>query len=136
MAFWLIKSEPEAWSWADQVREEVTSWTGVRNHQAAKFLRGMRLGDLCLFYHSVSERRIVGIVEVVAEAVPDPTASDGPWVSVEVKTVRSLVHPVSLAAIKAEPRLHDFFLVRQSRLSVMPVEEETWDLLLGMGHAS
>jgi len=131
-AFWLVKSEPGAWSWEDQVRDQVTAWTGVRNHQAAKYLKTMKLGDLCFFYHSVEQKRIVGIVEVVREAYADPTAEEGRWVCVDVKAVRPVPRPVTLAEIKDEPRLADIPLIRQSRLSVMPIAAEHWQVLSGM----
>ncbi|MBF0270334.1 MAG: EVE domain-containing protein [Alphaproteobacteria bacterium] len=133
MNYWLLKSEPESWSWSDQVKKGVEPWTGVRNHQAAKNLRTMRLGDLALFYHSVTERSIVGIVEIVREAYLDPTDTTGKWVCVDVKAAKPLPRPVSLAEIKAEPTLKDIALVRQSRLSVTPLEEMTWKRLLAMG---
>jgi predicted RNA-binding protein with PUA-like domain len=130
--FWLLKSEPEAYGWQDQVKRGTEPWTGVRNHQAAKNLRSMRLGDQAFFYHSVTERAIVGIVEVAREAYQDPTDETGKWVCVDVKTQRPLVRPVTLAAIKADPRLADISLIRQSRLSVMPLERNIWDVLLAM----
>ncbi len=120
MSFWLVKSEPGAWSWDDQVRDSVTAWTGVRNHQASNFLKAMKTGDLCFFYHSVAEKRIVGVVEVVREAYVDPTAEDPRWVCVDVKAVRPVPHPVTLA---------DIALLRQSRLSVMPITPEHWAVL-------
>lgn len=132
MSFWLVKSEPGAWSWDDQVRDSVTAWTGVRNHQAAKYLRSMKLGDTCFFYHSVEQKRIVGIVEVVREAYPDPTAEDGRWVCVDVKAVKPVPRPVTLAEIKDVPELAEIALIRQSRLSVMPIDAEHWHLLCGM----
>lgn len=132
MSFWLVKSEPGAWSWDDQVRDSVTAWTGVRNYQASNFLKAMRLGDLCFFYHSVEEKRIVGIVEVVREAYADPTAEDPRWVCVDVKAVRPVAKPVTLADIKATPDLADIALIRQSRLSVMPIEPAHWQVLCGM----
>ncbi|MBC7907910.1 MAG: EVE domain-containing protein [Rhodospirillaceae bacterium] len=132
MSHWLVKSEPGAWSWDDQVRDQVTAWTGVRNYQASNFLKAMKLGDTCFFYHSVEQKRIVGIVEVVREAYPDPTAEDSRWVCVDVKAVRPVPKPVSLAQIKDEPRLADIALIRQSRLSVMPIADEHWQVLCGM----
>lgn len=133
MAHWLVKSEPASWSWDDQLRDQVTAWTGVRNHQAAKSLRSMRLGDTCFFYHSVEEKRIVGVVEVVREAYPDPTAEDGKWVCVDLKAVRPVPRPVTLQQVKDDPRLAELPLIRQSRLSVMPIDDASWDLLCGMG---
>ena len=130
---WLIKSEPSAWSWQDQTAKGVEAWTGVRNYQASNNLKAMRLGDTAFFYHSVVERRIVGTVEVVREAFPDPTEPTSRWVAVDVKTVAPLERPVTLAQIKAEPRLADIALIRQSRLSVVPLTEEQWEILLAMG---
>ncbi|CUW37488.1 conserved protein of unknown function [Magnetospirillum sp. XM-1] len=133
MAFWLVKSEPGAWSWDDQVRDGVTAWTGVRNFQACNNLKAMKLGDRAFFYHSVDEKRIVGIVEVAREAYPDPTAEDPRWMCPDLKAVTPLVRPVTLAEIKADPRLADLALVRQSRLSVTPVDETSWGILCGLG---
>ena len=134
MGFWLVKSEPDAFSWDEQVRNGVEPWTGVRNHMAKANLAAMRKGDRAFFYHSNIGKEIVGIVEVVREAYPDPTAEPGsPWVAVDVKAVRPLPKPVPLAAIKADPRFADLALVRQSRLSVMPVSEAHWRLLCAMG---
>jgi predicted RNA-binding protein with PUA-like domain len=134
MAYWLLKSEPEVFSWADQLRAGTEPWTGVRNHAAKRHLAAMRRGDRAFFYHSNTGREIVGIVEVVREAYPDPTAEPGsPWVAVDVRAVAPLPRPVPLAAIKAEPRLANLALVRQARLSVMPVEEAHWQLLCAMG---
>ncbi len=132
MAYWLVKSEPGAWSWDDQVRDKTTSWTGVRNHQAALNLKAMRKGDKAFFYHSVDEKRIVGVVEVVKEAYPDDTDPSGRFVTVDVKAVKPVPRPVTLAEIKADPRMADFALVRQSRLSVVPVSDEQWAILAGM----
>lgn len=132
-ARWLMKSEPASWSWDDQVRAGVEPWNGVRNHQAAASMKAMRLGDLAFFYHSVNEKRIVGIVEVVREYHPDPTDPTGRFGMVAVKAVRPVPRPVTLAAIKAEPRLQHLALIRQSRLSVMPIDGEAWALLCEMG---
>lgn len=129
---WLVKSEPGAWSWDDQVRDQVTAWTGVRNYQASNYLKSMKLGDTCFFYHSVEQKRIVGIVEVVREAYADPTAEDGRWVCVDVKAVRPVANPVTLAQIKDDPRLAEIPLIRQSRLSVMPIADDHWQVLCGM----
>ena len=130
---WLIKSEPSAWSWDDQVAKGIEAWTGVRNYQASNNLKAMRLGDTAFFYHSVEQRRIVGVVEVVREAFPDPTEPLSRWVAVDVKTVGALIKPVTLATIKAEPRLADIALIRQSRLSVVPLTENQWQILAAMG---
>ena len=133
MAHWLVKSEPDAFSWDQQVRNGVEPWTGVRNHVAKKHLQAMRLGDRAFFYHSNVGKEIVGVVEVVREAYPDPTAQSGNWVCVDMRTVGPMPKPVSLAAIKAEPRLKDLLLVRQGRLSVSPVSPEAWELISRMG---
>ncbi len=132
MAYWLVKSEPGAWSWDDHVRDGVAEWDGVRNHQAANNMKSMRIGDRAFFYHSVDERCIVGVLEVVKEYYPDPTDPKGIFGMVDFKAVEPVVKPVSLAEIKAEPRLADMALVRQARLSVMPVAEDEWRLLCEM----
>jgi predicted RNA-binding protein with PUA-like domain len=133
MAYWLVKSEPGTWSWDDQVKAKVTGWDGVRNHQAANNMKAMALGDLVFFYHSVNEKQIVGIVEVVKLYRPDPSDASGRFGMVDVKAVKPFVVPVSLGQIKAEPRLKDLALVRQSRLSVLPVGKEEWALICKMG---
>ncbi|MBF0890256.1 EVE domain-containing protein [Gluconobacter sp. LMG 1744] len=133
MAFWLVKSEPEAFSWAQQVHNNVEPWTGVRNYQARNNLAAMKIGDLAFFYHSVSEKRIVGVVEVVREAYPDPTADDPRWVCVDVKAMGAFGRPVSLAEIKADPVLAEMALLKQSRLSVAPVTEEEFRHLTQIG---
>src|SRR6201994_4898492 len=121
--YWLGKSEPEAFSWDQQVANGVEPWTGVRNHTAKNNLKAMRKGDLAFFYHSNIGKQIVGVVEVAREAYPDPTATSGDWVSVDMKAVRPFPKPVTLADIKADPALADMALVRMSRLSVMPVSK-------------
>ncbi|HQT72383.1 MAG TPA: EVE domain-containing protein, partial [Acidiphilium sp.] len=126
MNYWLVKSEPDAFSWDQQVANGVEPWTGVRNHAARNNLKAMRMGDRAFFYHSNIGREIVGVVEVVREAYPDPTAESGDWVAVDVKAVAPMPHPVGLAAIKADPALADLALVRLSRLSVGPVSPEHW----------
>lgn len=133
MAYWLFKSEPGAWSWDDQVADGTAEWDGVRNHQAANNMKAMQVGDLGFFYHSVNERRIVGIVEVVGTYRPDDTDPSGRFGLVDVKAVAPLARPVTLAEIKADPRLAEFGLVRQSRLSVVPVSEDQWRIICGMG---
>ncbi len=133
MAYWLMKSEPGAWSWEDQVNDGVAEWDGVRNYQAANNLKAMRTGDQAFFYHSVKEKQVVGIVEVVKEYYPDPTDPSGRFGMVDVKAVRPFARPVSLAEIKAEPRLQELALIRQSRLSVLPIAEEEWRLICTMG---
>jgi predicted RNA-binding protein with PUA-like domain len=129
VAYWLIKSEPDVWSWADQVKNEVTSWDGVRNYQARNNLRVMKVGDLALFYHSGNERRIMGIVTVIKPYYPDPSDPSGRFGMVDVKVLESLPHPVSLAHIKSDPRLQNIGLVKQSRLSVMPIDGASWEIL-------
>ena len=131
--YWLVKSEPEAFSWDQQVANGVEPWTGVRNHSAKLHLKAMKLGDRAFFYHSNTGKEIVGVVEVVREAYPDPTAEKGDWVSVDMKAVAPMPKPVTLAAIKATPALADLALVRQSRLSVVPVSAVHWQLLCEMG---
>ena len=135
MAYWLMKSEPGAWSWDDQVAAGVESWDGVRNYQAANNMKAMRIGDEAFFYHSVNEKRIVGIVRVVKEYHPDPSDPSGRFGMVSVEAVRPLPDPVTLAAIKADPALADLPLIRQSRLSVMPIPEAAWTRICGMGGA-
>jgi predicted RNA-binding protein with PUA-like domain len=132
MAHWLLKSEPSAYSWAQLVKEKHTSWTGVRNPQASANLKAMKPGDRCFFYHSGEGKEIVGIAEVVKAAYPDPTDKAGKAVAVDVKAVEPVKQPVTLAAIKAVPVFKDFKLVRQSRLSVVPVSDEHWKLITKM----
>lgn len=132
MAYWLMKSEPGSWSWEDQVREGTTHWDGVRNYQASNNLKAMKVGDLAFFYHSVNEKRIVGIVRVVKEYYPDHTDASGRFGMVDVEAVKPVTRPVTLSEIKAEPRLADLALVRQSRLSVVPVTPEQWSLICAM----
>jgi predicted RNA-binding protein with PUA-like domain len=129
---YLLKSEPDVFSWDDQVRNGVEPWTGVRNAQASGFLRSMARGDLAFFYHSNIGKEIVGVVEVVRTAYPDPTDETGRWVCVDVRARQPVARPVSLAMIKAEPRLEGIALVRQSRLSVMPISPEHWSVLCEM----
>lgn len=136
MAFWLVKSEPDAFSWQQQVANGVEPWTGVRNHAAKANLKAMKLGDRAFFYHSNIGKEIVGIVEVVREAYPDPTVEPGEkgdWVCVDMRAVGQMPKPVTLAEIKTDPGLAELALVRQSRLSVMPVSPEHWDRLCRMG---
>jgi predicted RNA-binding protein with PUA-like domain len=135
MAYWLFKSEPNTWSWDDQVAAGAKgdTWDGVRNHQAANNMKAMKVGDRGFFYHSVNEKRIVGIVEVVKEYHPDPSDEKGRFGMVCVKAVEPVPNPVTLAEIKATPELQDMALVRQSRLSVTPVSDEEWSILCQMG---
>ena len=132
MAHWLIKSEPSAYSWDQLVKEKRTAWTGVRNAQAAANLKAMKSGDLCFFYHSNEGKEIVGIAKVVKTAYPDPTDKAGKAVAVDVAAVEPVKQPVGLAGLKADARFKDFKLVRQSRLSVVPVSDEHWKLILKM----
>ena len=133
MAYWLMKSEPGTWSWDDQVGDGVAEWDGVRNHQASNNLKAMRVGDRAFFYHSVNEKRIVGIVEVVKEYYPDPTDPKGRFGMVDVKAVESLPSPVGLKDIKADPELQELPLLKQSRLSVMPIDAESWQRICAKG---
>ena len=133
MAHWLVKSEPGAWSWDDQVKKGVEPWNGVRNHQAANNMKAMKVGDAAFFYHSVNEKRIVGIVEVAKPYHPDPTDPTVRFGMVDFRAVRPLARPVTLEAVKAEPRLSHLALIRQSRLSVMPIDEASWRLICAMG---
>lgn len=130
MAYWLVKSEPSVWSWADQVKAGTTHWNGVRNAQALGSMRAMAAGDQAFFYHSNEERQIVGIVEITRAFHADP--DDLKSGLVDVKALKAAPTPVTLAAVKAEPRLAHIGLVRQSRLSVMPIDEEAWTLLSAM----
>jgi predicted RNA-binding protein with PUA-like domain len=127
MAHWLMKSEPESYSWSDLVRDGGTEWDGVRNNAARLHLKAMKAGDEAFFYHSMSDKAVVGIMRVTREAKPD--SKDPDWVSVRVEPVRAIA-PVTLARIKAEPRLSKMELIRQSRLSVAPVREDEWELVL------
>jgi predicted RNA-binding protein with PUA-like domain len=133
MAHWLVKSEPGAWSWQQQVEAGATGWDGVRNRQAVNNLKAMRAGDRVLFYHSGEAREIVGIVELVREYYPDPSDESGRFGMIDVRTVRALENPVTLASIKSDPRLQHLALVRQSRLSVMPIDADAWAIICGMG---
>ena len=130
MAKWLMKSEPGTYSWDDLVRDRGTDWDGVRNNAARLHLRAMKAGDEALFYHSGDERAVVGVMRIAGPGKPD--GEDGAWVKVPVKPVRPLKQPVTLAAIKAEPRLAKMELIRQSRLSVSPVRDDEWAVVLEM----
>ncbi|MFD1342621.1 EVE domain-containing protein [Litorisediminicola beolgyonensis] len=134
MRYWLFKSEPSTWSWDDQVAkgDAGEEWDGVRNYQARNFMREMAKGDRGFFYHSQKDREIVGIVEIIAEAHPDSTTDDDRWECVDIKAIEPLPAPVSLDAIKDEPRLKEMVLVNNSRLSVQPVRDEEWDFILEM----
>jgi len=132
MSYWLVKSEPGAWSWDDHVKDGVAEWDGVRNHQANNNMKAMKIGDRAFFYHSVDEKRIVGVLEVVKEHYPDPTDESGRFGMVDFKAIMPVGTPVSLADMKAEPRLNDLALIRQSRLSVVPVSDQHWRIICGM----
>jgi predicted RNA-binding protein with PUA-like domain len=132
-AYWLVKSEPDAFSWDQQVANKVEPWTGVRNHMARNNLRAMQRGDLAFFYHSNVGKEIVGVVRVAREAYPDPTAESGDWSCVDMEAVGPMPRPVTLVEIKATPALADLALVRMSRLSVLPVSMVHWKLLCKMG---
>ncbi len=132
MQYWLFKSEPSAWSWDDQVKEGTAEWDGIRNYQADNNMKEMKKGDRAFFYHSVNEKQIVGVVEVVREHYPDPTDPKGRFGMVDVKALYPVKHPVTLAVIKQEPTLQNLALVRQSRLSVLPVTKSEWKILCKM----
>lgn len=138
MAYWLFKSEPGTWSWQDQLAkaDQGEGWDGVRNYQAGNNMKAMEIGDLGFFYHSVNEKQIVGIVDVIEKWHLDPTDPTGRFGMVTVRAVKSVTKTVTLADIKAEEKLANFALVRQSRLSVVPVSEEEWNLLLDMSQTT
>lgn len=135
MKYWLVKSEPDTWSWNDHVQKGIEPWNGVRNYQAASHLRAMKIGDQAFFYHSVKEKSIVGIVEVVKEHYPDHTDENGKFVMVDFKALKALHRPVTLTEIKAHPDLQSLPLIRQSRLSVLPVGAKEWKIILGMSNS-
>jgi predicted RNA-binding protein with PUA-like domain len=134
MNYWLVKSEPFKYSWDDFVRQEVGTWDGVRNYQARNNLMAMAQGDLVLFYHSNEGKEVVGIAKVVREHYPDPTTEDPRWVVVDLTPVKKLPKTVTLQQMKADERLHQLALIRQSRLSVTPVSAAEFDTILGLGH--
>ena len=135
MNYWLVKSEPESYSWADLVRDGKTAWTGVRNYAARLNLRGMKKGDPVLFYHSVSEKRIVAVAEVAREAYPDPTAKEGDWVCVDLGPKEELKKPVSLEAIKGDKLLRNIGLLRQTRLSVVSLTRAEYEEIVKLAKA-
>jgi predicted RNA-binding protein with PUA-like domain len=137
MAYWLFKSEPETWSWDDQVKrgKRGQAWDGVRNFQARKNMQSMKIGDRGFFYHSGATKEIVGIVEVVKEAHPDPTDASGVWKCVDIAAVKALAKPVSLEAVKSNGKLAAMVLTRNPRLSVQPVSDAEWRIVLDMGGA-
>ncbi|RDV16993.1 EVE domain-containing protein [Pontibacter diazotrophicus] len=134
MQHWLVKSEPEKYAWADLVKDGRTMWDGVRNYQARNNMQQMQPGDLVLYYHSVSEKAIVGIAKVEKAAYPDPTTDDDKWVVVDLAPFRDFKDPVTLEQIKKDKRLENIALLRQSRLSVMPLTAEEFDVLLALGN--
>tara|TARA_Y100000590_G_scaffold132687_1_gene151604 strand:+ start:252 stop:656 length:405 start_codon:yes stop_codon:yes gene_type:complete len=129
MKYWLIKSEPGTWSWEDQKKAKVTMWDGVRNYQARNNLKEMKKNDLCFFYHSVNDKEIVGIVSVVKEYYPDPTDKSNKFVAVDVKVKNQLKKPIKLEEIKNDKRLSHLALIKQSRLSVMPIDKKSWNII-------
>jgi predicted RNA-binding protein with PUA-like domain len=131
--YWLVKQEPEGYSWDDLVRDRGTEWTGVRNFQARNNLRQMKVGDRVLFYHSGEQKAVVGIAQVAKASYPDPSSDEAQWVAVDIKPLKPLREPVSLAEIKAEAKLGNMLLVRQSRLSVMPVTREEFETFVALG---
>ena len=135
-ALWLVKQEPAAYPFSRFLEEGRTRWDGVRNAQARLSLRAMKAGDSVLYYHSGDEKAVVGIAKVARAAYPDPTATDGDWVAVDLSAVKALKRSVTLASIKAEPALAQMGLVRQSRLSVMPVTEDVWKRIVALGSAT
>tara|TARA_B100000029_G_scaffold216721_2_gene214524 strand:+ start:4400 stop:4804 length:405 start_codon:yes stop_codon:yes gene_type:complete len=129
MKYWLIKSEPGTWSWEDQKKAKVTMWDGVRNYQARNNLKEMKKNDLCFFYHSVNDKEIIGIVSVVKEHYPDPTDKSNKFVAVDVKVKNQLKKPIKLEEIKNDKRLSHLALIKQSRLSVMPIDKKSWNII-------
>jgi len=132
MNYWLIKSEPNTYSYDDLVKDKKTYWDGVRNYQARNNMQKMQVGDLALYYHSVNEKAIVGVAEIIREAYQDPTTDDERWVVVDVAPQQKLAQPVTLSQIKSDPRLAEMVLVKNSRLSVQPVEKEEFDIIMAM----
>ena len=138
MVYWLLKSEPGTWSWDDQLKkgDEGEGWDGVRNYQASNNMKKMEIGDLAFFYHSVNEKSIVGIVSIIEKYQDDPTDKTGRFGMVVVKAIKSFTKSVSLSEIKSNQKLQGISLIKQSRLSVMPITKEHWDLILEMGETS
>lgn len=138
MAYWLLKSEPGTWSWDDQLKkgDEGEGWDGVRNYQASNNMKKMEIGDLAFFYHSVNEKSIVGIVSIIEKYQDDPTDKTGRFGMVVVKAIKSFTKSVSLSEIKSNQNLQGILLIKQSRLSVMPITKEHWDIILEMGETS
>ena len=138
MAYWLLKSEPGTWSWDHQLKkgDEGEGWDGVRNYQASNNMKKMEIGDLAFFYHSVNEKSIVGIVSIIEKYQDDPTDKTGRFGMVVVKAIKSFTKSVSLSEIKSNQKLQGISLIKQSRLSVMPITKEHWDIILEMGETS
>tara|TARA_B100001939_G_scaffold142837_1_gene123610 strand:- start:375 stop:794 length:420 start_codon:yes stop_codon:yes gene_type:complete len=138
MSYWLLKSEPGTWSWDDQLKkgDEGEGWDGVRNYQASNNMKKMEIGDLAFFYHSVNEKSIVGIVSIIEKYQDDPTDKTGRFGMVVVKAIKSFTKSVSLSEIKSNQKLQGISLIKQSRLSVMPITKEHWDIILEMGETS
>ncbi len=138
MAYWLLKSEPGTWSWDDQLKkgDEGEGWDGVRNYQASNNMKKMEIGDLAFFYHSVNEKSIVGIVSIIEKYQDDPTDKTGRFGMVVVKAIKSFNKSVALSEIKSNQKLQGISLIKQSRLSVMPITKEHWDIILEMGETS
>ena len=132
--YWLLKSEPSTWSWQDQVKSKVDMWDGVRNYQARNNLMKMKKGDHCFFYHSVNEKSVIGIVEVHKEHYPDPTDKSKKFVAIDVKALRKLKHPVTLDRIKINTKLNDIPLIKQSRLSVMPLTNDEFKEIIKLSN--
>ncbi len=131
--YWMVKQEPETYSWDDFVNDGKTDWTGVRNYQARNNLREMKTGERVLFYHSGKDKAVVGVAEVVKSAYPDPTAEDEQWIAIDLKPIRPLKNPVPLAAIRYDKRLAELPLIRQSQLSVMPLTKDEFDIIVATG---
>jgi predicted RNA-binding protein with PUA-like domain len=134
-SYWMVKQEPETYSWTDFVKDGRTDWSGVRNYQARNNLREMKNGDRVLFYHSGKDKAVVGLAEVVKSAYKDPTADDPQWVAVDLKPIKPFATPVLLAAIRYDKRLSQLPLIRQSQLSVMPLTKDEFDVILAMGNS-
>jgi predicted RNA-binding protein with PUA-like domain len=133
LSYWMVKQEPETYSWSDFVSDGQTDWTGVRNYQARNNLREMKTGERVLFYHSGKEKAVVGLAEVVKIAYPDPTADDDQWVAIDLKPIKALKNPVPLAAIRYDKRLSQLPLIRQSQLSVMSLTKDEFDIIVATG---
>ena len=133
MQHWLVKQEPEKYPWTQFVKDKGTYWDGVRNYQARNNLRAMKKGDLVMYYHSVSEKAVVGVAKVTCEAYPDPTAKEGDWSVVDLKPVKAMAEPVTLERVKADAKLTEIALIKQSRLSVMPLRAREFRRVLQLG---